>query len=121
MAGLAYDPNVLSRVVAPIPNKATGLKAEFIRSSTHRAKEIISKVGLVVAIGYAFSPHDEASHAELLETLDRTSGARVVVVSPDAEQVVKRLSRTHANIEWAAASFGFAAWVASGYPHLRSV
>ncbi|MEO7962790.1 MAG: hypothetical protein ABIT38_02660 [Gemmatimonadaceae bacterium] len=122
IAGLAYAPNVMSRVVAPIPDKATGLKADFIRETSRRAREIVSKAGLVVAIGYAFSAHDEASYSELLESLDNTSGARVVVVSPDAEQVVERLSQQYSNTDWAAASMGFGDWVESNYPRVaRSV
>jgi hypothetical protein len=122
MAGLAYDPNVLTRVVAPIPDKASGLKAAFLREVTRRAKEIIKKVALVVAIGYAFSPHDEASYAELLQALEGAPGARVVVVSPDAEQVVERVRQKYSKIEWTPTSMGFAAWVEAGYPGLdRSV
>lgn len=120
MAGLAYKPNVHDRIVAPIPNKATGLKAAFIREVTQRANAIIAKQGSLVAIGYAFAAHDSASHSELLNTLNAASKPRAVVVSPEARAVVARLRPQYSRVEWIAVDLGFAAWVSASYPGLAT-
>jgi hypothetical protein len=120
MAGLAYHPDVQDRIVAPIPGKATGLKADFVRQVTQRAKEMIAKHGHLVAIGYAFAAHDSASCSQLLETLNATRNPRAVVVSPEASAVVGRLRPEYSKVEWVIVDLGFAEWVNAGYPGLTS-
>jgi len=118
MARLAYSPDVHSRVVAPIPDKAVGLKAAFIREVTERASALVASHETLVAIGYAFAQHDRASHTELLDAFSDGDGRRAVVVSPDASTIVARLQPQYPNITWAAVDLGFAEWVQSGYPSL---
>ena len=120
MAGLAYHPDVQDRVVAPIPDKATGLKGDFVRAVTHRAKEIIAKHGHVVAIGYAFGAYDSASYADLLKTLNATNHPRAVIVSPEASAVIVRLRSQYGKVDWVGVDLGFAPWVDAGYPGLTS-
>jgi hypothetical protein len=117
-ADLAYHPAVQDRVVAPIPDKAIGLRGDFVRAVTQRAKEIIAKHGQVVAIGYAFGAHDTASYSALLETLNATDHPRAVIVSPEASAVVARLRPQYSKIDWVGVDLGFAAWVEAGYPGL---
>ena len=122
MAGLAYDPRVERRVVAPIPDKATGLTADFIQIAMRRTTELALRAQVVVAIGYAFSQHDRASYAGLLDALAGQAGSRLLVVCPDAEQVVERIRQDGPAPQCAAAPMGFADWVNAGYPYLsRSV
>jgi hypothetical protein len=118
MAGFAYSPDVHSRVVAPTPDKATGLKAAFIREVSERAKAMVAAPETLVAIGYAFAPNDSASHSELLEAFSAGNNRRVVVVSPDASGIVARLQPQYTKIKWTAVNLGFAEWVRSGYPDL---
>jgi hypothetical protein len=120
MAGLAYNPNVLDRIVAPIPDKATGLKAAFIREVAQRANAIITEQGSLVAIGYAFAANDSASHSELLEALSAANEPRLVVVSPEASAIVERLQPRYSKIQWVAVNLGFAEWVRAGYPDLSA-
>jgi len=54
------------RVLAPVPDKAKGLQASFIRAVHARATELVSPAERVVSIGYSFSPYDRASYDRLL-------------------------------------------------------
>lgn len=119
MAGLAYDPGPEARVVAPLPDKAVGLKGAFVQAAAAKAAAIIGQQGLAVAIGYAFSSHDTMSYTTLLESLSRASRPRAVVVAPDSIDTVARLRSEYAAIDWVAAPLGFAEWVDDGYPGLR--
>lgn len=122
MAGLSYNPDVQSRVVAPIPDKSTGLKGAFIQEVTKRAKELAVNSRLVIAIGYAFSPHDSASFDGLLEAINSAAASRVIIVSPDATRTAERLRPHYPKIEWVSIDLGFASWVTEGYPGIdRSV
>jgi hypothetical protein len=120
MAQFAYTPDVRNRVVAPIPDKAAGLKAAFVREVTERAKAVLASHETLVAIGYAFAHHDRASHAELLEAFSAGKGRRAVVVSPEASAIVERLQPQFRKIKWTAVDLGFARWVQSGYRDLRA-
>lgn len=120
MAGLAFNPDVASRVVAPIPDKTTGLKRAFVQEVTQRAKNLVTEHRLLVAIGYAFSSHDSASYQELLDALNGVAGARAVVVSPDASSIVDRLRPQFQLIDWVVEDKGFAAWVEAGYPGIST-
>lgn len=120
MAGLAYRHELPDRIVAPIPDKAAGLKAEFVRGVARKAKDLIAEHGQVVAIGYAFAGHDEASYSEILETLNATSRPRAVIVSPEASAIVARLQSRYSKVDWVAVDLGFAAWVEADYFGLPS-
>lgn len=116
MAGLSYNPDVKDRIVAPVPDKAKGLKAEFIQSVTRRAEEMVAQTGAIIAIGYAFAESDSASYSGLLDALSTTRSSSVLVVTPDATSIVDRLRPQYPKIHWAGEDRGFAAWVNSGYP-----
>ena len=115
MAGLAYNPEVTSRVIAPIPNKAVGLTGAFISEVTQRTKQLIVAASSVVAIGYSFASHDSESYQELLKTLAKVEAPRIVVVSPDAGATVDRLRPQFPSISWTAVEQGFADWMEAGY------
>lgn len=117
-AGLAYNPDVTSRVIAPIPHKSVGLKAAFIQDVTQRATELIAESRLLVAIGYSFASHDSKSYIRLLSALAEVEASRLVVISPDAGPTVARLRPQFPTIHWIAVEQGFADWVGAGYTGL---
>ena len=119
MAGLAYRYYLPDRLVAPIPNKASGLRGEFVRRVNQRAEELLAEQRQVVAIGYAFSETDKASYSHMLESL-ATRQSTVLMVSPDASEIVLRLQTTYGNIHWSAVDSGFAEWVENGYAGLQA-
>lgn len=113
---MAYKP-VEQRVIAPVRNKATGLRAEFIRKVYGRAREVVAAARQLVVIGYSFSPHDKASYDPLAATLAR-SGTTVLIVAPDAAELVERLRREYRDIPWTPAPLSFRQWVTRGFPGL---
>ena len=107
------------RVVAPLPDKAEGLKAEFIREIYGRAKQILSSsTAPLVAIGYGFSHHDSGSYGPLLEALESGS-ASVLLVSPDAEHIRERISAKFPKIRFEPVGRTFSSWVDADFPGLQ--
>lgn len=120
MAGLAYNPMLHNRIVAPVPNKATGLKEQFLQSVRTLALQYVAATGTVVAIGYSFAASDAVSYSRILSTLNDLA-ARLVLVAPDASTIVERLKHTYPSIAWIPQDLSFASWVESGYGGLQTV
>ena len=114
--GVTYT-HVGDRVIAPVPNKAEGLKGAFIESVYRRAVDLVRGASQIVAIGYSFNPNDRASYARLLAP---AAGRRILVVAPDANSLVKRLRRDHPDIQWEDEALSFAEWVHDRYPGIHS-
>jgi hypothetical protein len=105
------------RVIAPVPNKAQGLKETFISESYGRALPLVRNSGTVVAVGYSFNRHDSASYDPILQTLSETNTRRLVIVSPDANRLAVRIGAEYRRIRvepiektlksWAMNSFDF--------------
>ncbi|MBW1745112.1 MAG: hypothetical protein JRJ25_01825 [Deltaproteobacteria bacterium] len=110
--GVTYT-HVSDRVIAPVPNKAEGLKAGFINSVYGHAKRFISRTGQIISIGYSFNRHDMLSYRPLL---DAVSEKEVLLVAPDAKTLIPRLSDEYHDIKWAAQNMSFKEWVNNGYP-----
>lgn len=70
------------RVLAPVPDKAEGLKGEFIASVYGRASEVLSTSSALVVVGYGFNPHDVSSFGPILSAA-ASRCLPVVLVSPD--------------------------------------
>jgi thiamine pyrophosphate-dependent acetolactate synthase large subunit-like protein len=94
--------DVGDRVIAPIPNKAQALKEEpFIHQTYIKAEALIRDADTVVAIGYSFNRHDNASYERLLGALGQSPGRKMLVVSPDSGAIVKAIHPAHSNIDCA--------------------
>lgn len=104
------------RVIAPIPDKAEGLKGKFVRAVYEKARALMARASRIAVIGYSFSPHDRASYHPLLEA---ASGHRVLVVAPDAESSIGRLRGEYPEIRWVGESLKFKTWVSRRYPGLK--
>jgi hypothetical protein len=103
------------RIVAPVPDKADGLKEVFITEMYRQADIVLSHAELVVAVGYRFGPYDKASYRRLFRL---TRPQRVLVVAPDAIEIVRRLRAEYPSITWEAEPKTFAAWVRADFPGL---
>ena len=114
--GVTYT-HVGDRVIAPVPDKAQGLKGAFIGSVCRRAVNLVRGASQIVAIGYSFNPNDRASYTRLLAP---AAARRILVVAPDASSLVKRLRRDHPDIQWEGESLSFAEWVHDRYPGIHS-
>lgn len=106
---------VLERVIVPIPNKAEGLKGDFVVRMHDQATSAIRAANCVVWIGYSFNEHDTESFSHLLRA---GSSAPHVIVDPTAEELVSRLSASYATQRFEPVPLGFAEWVAKSYPGL---
>ena len=111
--GLLYQ-HLNERVIAPIPNKAEGLKGSFVKEVYKQAVELLCETDLFICIGYKFSQFDRSSCQPLLEAISRDS-TRVVVVAPDAEEIVSRLS-TEFRLQLEPIPITFSKWVEMGFP-----
>jgi hypothetical protein len=104
------------RVIAPIPNKAEGLKGEFIIEMYRRAEEFLSTAIQIIVIGYSFNQNDRASYAPLLAAI---ANKPVLLIAPNADSLIERLLHEHRNAGWDAQNMSFKEWVNSGYPRVR--
>lgn len=109
--------HVADRVIAPVPNKAEGLKSAFIEVVYRQAVNLFRGASQIVAIGYSFNPNDRASYARLLPA---AAGRRILVVAPDAGSLVKRLRHDYTRIQWEGEPLSFKEWVRTGYPGVHS-
>ncbi len=83
------------RVIAPIPDKSQDLKQAFIQKSYAVALPLIRAKGVLVAVGYSFNPYDCVSYHRILEALGQSKERTLFVVSPQAGEVAKRISREY--------------------------
>jgi hypothetical protein len=111
---LGVDP-VQERVIAPVPNKADGLRRAFVMSVRSRAEDVIREADSVVAVGYRFNPVDEESFGFLLSAIAERDGAVLTVVSPSAEATVERLAKSYADVSFRAIPLGFSDWASAGF------
>jgi len=101
------------RVIAPIPDKAEGLKGAFIEAMYNRSVSELNKASKIIAIGYSFNPFDRTSYEKLLGAFH---GKTVLLVGPEAKRLAKRLASEYPNIEWQAEPKSFKEWVINNYP-----
>lgn len=103
------------RVIAPVPNKAEGLKGEFIVRVHNRALAVLGSADVVAWIGFSFNEHDARSFDHLLRAAEHVPQ---LIVDPDAEEIVSRLQGTYSTLTLRPVEMGFHAWVNGGYPGL---
>jgi hypothetical protein len=108
---LGYVPR-MSRVMAPVPDKAEGLKGVFVHAVRQKAIGALQRSSRVAAIGYRFNEHDRGSYRPLLEAI---AGGSILVVSPDADDSVRHLVSEHPKISWTPLTLTFAEWAARGF------
>lgn len=111
----AYEETEL-RVIAPIPNKAVELKRQFVSGTYHQARKLLTGGSPLVAIGYDFNSHDKESYVPLLDAFSRNPSSKAVIVSPNAEDIRRRLSSQYPSINWVEFNGTFRRWVDAGYP-----
>lgn len=118
VGGLGYDSDVTERVIAPVPEKAEGLRREFVASVRTRALDLLLTHPTLVGIGYSFAESDRDTYAELLDALSRHQSPRVILVVPEAVPLAGRLREEFPKIAWEPQPMAFAEWAANGYPGL---
>lgn len=106
-----YDP-IDGRVIAPVPNKAAGLKGVFAAAMAKKASEALRDATQIIAIGYRFNPLDKTSYDPLFRG---ATGATVTLVQPDATPLRNRLELEYPSLSWRALPIGFGRWASSGF------
>lgn len=110
-----YTP-IVDRVIAPIPDKAEGLKGEFITAMYKKTINLLNIAKQIVVIGYSFNRNDNVSYVKLLAA---AVGKPVLLISPDAEKIIVNLRSEYTNIRWMHKSMYFKDWVKEGYPGIQ--
>jgi len=108
-------PSPERRVVAPVPNKAEGLKSAFIRALYERAEELIASSSALISVGYSFNFYDTFSFGPLLAAAE-SRAIPVILVSPDARDVKARLSSEYRGISFHPMPVTFSSWAEGGFP-----
>ena len=116
--GSAGSDDVEDRVIAPIPNKARAMKEPFIRDTYTKAEALVRDSDIVVSIGYSFNQYDGASFQCLMYALGESTGRRLLVVSPNADTVVKAIRLGFPDISIEPLEATFKQWVAASFPGL---
>jgi hypothetical protein len=111
--------DVEDRIIAPVPDKSQGLKQAFIRATYAKAVAVARESDTVVAIGYSFNAHDRGSYQTLLEALRASRGRRLLVVSPDADTVVKAIRPGFPDLVIEPLKATFKQWVAASFPGIQ--
>lgn len=114
--GLAYS-HVIERAIAPIPDKAEGLKGELITAVYKKAIELLNPASQIVVIGYSFNPTDHASYSKLLSAMIGKSV--LLITGGDCDKLKESLSKEPPDIHWEAKNMTFKEWVNNGYPGVR--
>jgi hypothetical protein len=113
--------DVEDRIIAPVPDKSSGLNQAFIRETYTNALFLARNSDVIIAIGYSFNPHDRASYQPLLHALEESNGRRLVVVSPDAEAVASTLRQNFPALRIEPLVSTFKQWVEASFPGLGLV
>src|ERR1035441_2288997 len=110
--------DVEDRIIAPVPDKSKGLKQVFIRDTYTKALAMVQDSDIVVVIGYSFNAHDRGSYQTLLDALRASKGRRLLVVSPDADTVVKAIRPGFPDLAIDPLKATFKQWVTASFPGL---
>lgn len=119
MPTFGYEPGE-RRVVAPVPDKTTGLQGQFVQRMYQRAEELLDVADVLITIGYGFGPNDEASHIPLLPALQRAKAPRLVIVDPAANSIAARLQPRMPNTNVCALDWTLKQWVERDCPLSRT-
>lgn len=111
----SYSPNIEERVIAPLPDKTEGLKNSFIRQIYSESEKLLSASEVLIVIGYNFSAHDRRSYQPLIDHVSNNWSGTIVIVSPNAEDIAKRLRSEYPSIKWFSVNATFKEWVDAGY------
>lgn len=79
------------RVIAPVPDKSTGLRCAFVKEMYRKAVQLIGQSKNLVCIGYDFNENDALSYKPILEAVADHASCELIVVSPNANKIRCRL------------------------------
>ncbi len=101
------------RVIAPVPEKATGRRGSFAASVRSRALEVLKTAERVIAVGYSFNAADQGSYDALLR--DGVHNQPLFVVSPDSRRLVRQLGARYPHLRLQVVPQRFREWADGGF------
>ncbi|HEY7337211.1 MAG TPA: hypothetical protein VH639_20135 [Bryobacteraceae bacterium] len=110
--------DIREQIIAPVPNKSQDLKRAFIHEMYRHALTLLRDSDTIVAIGYSFNLHDRASYRPLLAPWAKSTGRKLVIVSPDADNAAKTVRLYLKNLCVEPVPATFREWVQRSYPGL---
>jgi len=90
-----------------------GVKAVY-----DRAIRFLKEADQIISIGYSFNEHDSVSYRPLLTSV---SNKNFLIVAPNAESSIERLSEEYPDIQWSEKHMTFKEWVNNGYPGIFEI
>jgi hypothetical protein len=115
-AWLGPDP-LEERVIAPVPDKASGLRKEFVTAARDRALELIRAAEAVIVIGYSFNPHDAASFDPLVKAVAARREPLLTIVDPTADSIAQQLEGRFNGLVCKPIPQRFSEWAEGGFHH----
>jgi len=112
IGGYTYIEN---RVIAPVPDKAEGLKGRFFKEVHSKAKLLLENAEILVSIVFSFNLLDKSSYEHLIQYFSEFGNRKVIIIAPDASDLVKRLEKLYQPIEWMPIGKTFKHWVDSKF------
>jgi hypothetical protein len=106
---------VEQRVIAPIPDKRQDLKQAYVQNSYFVAIPLVRQAGVLIALGYSFNPYDRVSYNPILKTLAQTDKRTLILVSPQANELVKRISAEYPALRIRPIEKTFSGWAADSF------
>jgi hypothetical protein len=106
---------IAQRIIAPVPDKSEGLKEAFIRQSYAKALPLVREAGRLIALGYSFNPYDRVSYNPVLEALAQSHERTLLVVSPEARELAKRICAEYPDLRVRPVEKTFRGWAADSF------
>lgn len=103
------------RIIAPVPDKAKGLKKKFINQVYKRALKLMEKSKILISIGYSFNLYDRISFEILLRKFIDIGGNSFIIVDPCAISIYEKIKCEFPNIKFIPIVSSFKSWVNSNY------
>lgn len=103
-----------SRVIAPVRDKAEGLKKNFIQETYKKAKSLLMNSETLISIGYSFNPLDKNSYDSLI----RSFNGRHIIIDPNAEGIARLLKKSDYSAQFVPITSTLKEWVDDGFCRL---
>jgi len=102
------------RVIAPVIDKAKGLKKKFIQEIYDKAKSLLMSSDTLISIGYSFNPLDKNSYDSLIRSFNGCH----IIIDPNAEEIAHLLKESNYSAQFVPITSTFKEWVYDGFCRL---
>lgn len=96
---IGEDREIERRVIAPVADKSTGLKGEFVKEMYKKSRQFIQSTQRLICIGYDFNKHDLLSYQPILHEVQKNSLCELVIISPNSPNIAAHLIDAASDLE----------------------